>query len=278
MANKRLITSAIFKDEFFGGTLGMFERCLWIGLFATCADDQGRFVDNPIVIRSDVFPYDDLPVADIEKALVMFANEGKIQRYTVGKKKYIQLLNWWEHQQPQWAMPSPYPAPPGWDDRIRSNIKGKYICINWHTKGSKQANEDEDKLDTPPGDPTWDDKVEGQNPNPDEVLKDIGGKPPKRQSKTSDPRSKHPAILAAKGISGKYPPLEIYDDVIQTLGVSPDGKKLAACRKEWVERGYNPIGWKWLTEWYVSGIPPRGHPGKDNGSIYDQGYTLVGDS
>ena len=80
----------------------------------------------------------------------------------------------------------------------------------------------------------------------------IANKPPK-----SDPRSKHPAILCVKGITSRFPPKELYDDIIRTLGESPQGATLAACRKEWVKRGYNPNGWDWLFDWYVNGIKAR---------------------
>jgi len=41
MGNRRMISADIFEDEF-TGQLNYFERLLWIGLFATVADDQGR--------------------------------------------------------------------------------------------------------------------------------------------------------------------------------------------------------------------------------------------
>ena len=80
---------------------------------------------------------------------------------------------------------------------------------------------------------------------------------PARVRKTSDPRSKHPAILCALGVARHYPPLEIYDDVINILGEHPDGAKLAECRKEWVKRGYNSGSWNWLLEWYPGMISTR---------------------
>ena len=94
--------------------------------------------------------------------------------------------------------------------------------------------------------------------------KEDGGseQPPPLQSapakRSADPRTKHPAIQATKRVLGgrRYPPLEMYDRIIEVLGESPDGERLARCRKEWVERGHNRNSWKWLTEWYVEGIPP----------------------
>ncbi len=174
MANKRIISSGIFEDEFFG-QLGMMQRLLWIGLFTRCADDQGRTIDNPIVIRSQVFPFDDIPASEIDKALALFAVEGKLIRYKDERGRgYLQLVKWWENQAPQWAMPSKYPAPEGWKDRVRSYIKGVYHCENWPervTKADKPAPVVEpDKtpphLDTPPGQSTLSPQVAGHEINP----------------------------------------------------------------------------------------------------------------
>lgn len=92
-------------------------------------------------------------------------------------------------------------------------------------------------------------------------------KPARKPPKEPDPRSDSAAIQCARGVGGRYPPKEIYDDVIRILGESPDGEKLAACRKTWVGRGYNPNSWNWLLEWYASGITPLGRNG--NGASPD---------
>jgi hypothetical protein len=60
MANKRMINGDTFEDEFFT-TLSIFDRLLWIGCITKLADDQGRFRDNAALIRSNLFPMDDIP-------------------------------------------------------------------------------------------------------------------------------------------------------------------------------------------------------------------------
>jgi hypothetical protein len=86
----------------------------------------------------------------------------------------------------------------------------------------------------------------------------------KRSTKTSDPRSKTRAIQCARQINnGRYPPIELYDEIMAILGEAPDDARLTECRREWVARGYNPNGWGWLREWYKQGIPKlqaRGKP------------------
>jgi hypothetical protein len=86
-------------------------------------------------------------------------------------------------------------------------------------------------------------------------------KPARKPSRAPDPRSNSPAIRCARGVGGRYPPKEIWDDVIRILGESPDGGRLAEYRKTWVGRGYNPNNWNWLLEWYENGMTPIGRGG-----------------
>lgn len=175
MADKRVITSSIWRDEWFG-PLNPFHKCLWIGLFSACADDQGRLQDSPILIRADVFPYDDMPAAQIDAALDRFAADGKIYRYEHDGKRLIQIVNWWEHQQQQWAMPSKWGPPEGWVDHVRSNIKGDYVVINWGTKTENaEANASwVPQVDPPPtqagGNDSKGAQVAGHDPDPALVL------------------------------------------------------------------------------------------------------------
>jgi len=83
--------------------------------------------------------------------------------------------------------------------------------------------------------------------------------PPRTKTKRSDPRTSHPAIQAARQATGRYPPKELYDQVISTLGDKPDQQRLDRCRRSWLARGYNPNAWTWLLEWYPQGIPRNGH-------------------
>jgi hypothetical protein len=128
MAERRAIKSDIWGDEFFGG-LPYIAMVLWIGLFSKCADDQGRISENLSLIKSNVFPYKDIPLYQIEECLCSF--DGHILRYKNSDRKYIQLVRWWDNQPLQYAVPSNYPPPDGWLDRYRTNYKKHYICFNW---------------------------------------------------------------------------------------------------------------------------------------------------
>jgi len=83
--------------------------------------------------------------------------------------------------------------------------------------------------------------------------------PPKPKPVKPKPEAKpvHVAIQTCREVAKQYPPKELWDKVIETLGDTPNVLLLAECRREWVERGYNRASWKWATEWYVTGVPPR---------------------
>lgn len=135
MASRRMISASIFEDEFFG-ELSMFERLLWIGLFSACADDQGRFSANPAVIRSKIFPYDDVKLSDITRGIEHFSEAGKLHQYEAEGKNLCQFITWWTYQTPAWAMPSKMPAPKGWQDRAKYHkTPEKVITLNWDKAG-----------------------------------------------------------------------------------------------------------------------------------------------
>lgn len=136
MANRRMIASNIFEDDFIGG-LSWFERLLWIGIFGAVADDQGRFLDAPALVRSKVFLFDAKVTDDmIEQALCKLARGQKIIQYEAGGKRLVQIMKWWIYQTPSWASPSKYPPPSGWVDRIKYHSAGnKIIMLHWDDLG-----------------------------------------------------------------------------------------------------------------------------------------------
>ena len=157
MAKARLISSDIWADEWFG-ELGYFEQALWIGLFSKCADDQGRFLDNALLVRASVFPYKDVVADDIEHALAMFEQAGKLHRYEADAKQLCQLVNWWDHQHPQWIQPSQFLAPENWGDVVRMMLNKKHVEVNWRDKSHRGF-----QVDAPGEDSRWTLQVVGQD-------------------------------------------------------------------------------------------------------------------
>lgn len=137
MANRRMISSDFFEDDFIG-MMEHYRRLLWIGLFATGADDQGRMLDSTAILRGKIFPYDRNEISDeqIEESLQIFANAGKIIRYRKDGKMLIQIVKWWTYQTPSWSYPSKFPPPDGWTDREKYHSSGnKVIVTNWDKQG-----------------------------------------------------------------------------------------------------------------------------------------------
>lgn len=93
---------------------------------------------------------------------------------------------------------------------------------------------------------------------------------PSKAKREPDARTYHVAIQTVREIMSQYPPKELWDKVIQTLGDTPNIALLVECRTEWVERGYNKNSWKWATEWYATGVPARtvGGPPKQSKAAY----------
>ena len=129
-----VIDPTTFEDEWFG-LLSDREMLVWIGVFSRLRDDQGRFVENAALARSRLFPYRDVPVADVQAAFDHFVADGRLYRYHDGEHALLQIVNWWRHQHQQWASPSKLAPPEGWMDRIRHRQNGAYTVVNWSSPG-----------------------------------------------------------------------------------------------------------------------------------------------
>lgn len=105
---------------------------------------------------------------------------------------------------------------------------------------------------------------------------DARGNSGKRRKALKDSRSDTAAIQAVRFQIGRYPPKELWDRTIEVLGGSPDALLLKTCREEWIARGFNPVSWVWLLEWYPNGGPidrdyGKGGNGKSNGATIEPG-------
>jgi len=136
----RYISPDTFTDEIIAKDL--LSLTTWIGMIASIADDQGRMLDNPALIRSMLFPYDEkITTASVEVVLKYFEHKHKITRYIAGTngtgRKLIQINSWWKYQRSsQWAGQSSYPSPKNWIDRVRAHVPGgKILALNWENEG-----------------------------------------------------------------------------------------------------------------------------------------------
>jgi hypothetical protein len=129
MASRRMIDPSIWQSETMA-SLTMRQRLLFIGLFSN-ADDQGRLRAHPALVRSLVFPYDDVSLEDIADDLAQLTRVECVFLYDANEKRCLQIVNWWSYQSPQWAYPSKIPAPEGWQDKLRYRQDNQVITDNW---------------------------------------------------------------------------------------------------------------------------------------------------
>ena len=91
----RDLKPGFFRNEELAA-LHPYARLLFQGLWCI-ADKKGRLKDSPALIKADLFPYENVPVA---KHLVTLAEHGFIQRYEVGNFRGIWLPTFQQHQHP----------------------------------------------------------------------------------------------------------------------------------------------------------------------------------
>lgn len=131
MARKRMISPEIWENEGFG-ELSMLAKVLFIGMISQ-ADDDGKGVLSPQLLKSRILPYDELRIADVDKALNEIGHnlsaglssetdEDKalnerghklsVVFYEVEGKRYYLFENWRKWQTINRPIPSKLPNPP----------------------------------------------------------------------------------------------------------------------------------------------------------------------
>jgi hypothetical protein len=84
-----------------------------------------------------------------------------------------------------------------------------------------------------------------------------------------DLRKNHPALVTVQSITHRYPPKEIWDDIIDHVGVADlDAVRMRKCFVTWVGRGFNRTNYDWLLDWYVNARIPTA--GKTQGGKYEK--------
>ncbi len=112
-----------------------------IGLFPLIwsnADDQGRLCGDPEEVKYTCCPnVDHITKQDIPGLLKELVDNELIIHYNTYKTFVIQIIDWWDtHRRMQWAWPSEYPAPEGWQDHLRYKKDAKTVVTeNWPVSG-----------------------------------------------------------------------------------------------------------------------------------------------
>ena len=139
MASRRMIDPAFWQSETVAA-LPVEMRYFFIGLFSN-ADDQGRMKAHPALIRSKLYPFDDIDLDTITGYLKRLDAGDFIIMYSVDGKDCLQIRNWWKYQRPRWAWPSELPPPDGWRDRVCYRKGNAVVKSNWD---NPDANQDSD--------------------------------------------------------------------------------------------------------------------------------------
>jgi len=108
MARARNIKPALWKNEDLA-ECSIWARFLFPGLW-TLADREGRLEDRPKRIKAEVLPFD---TVDVDPLLQELAQHSFIERYEVGGKRFIQVINFKKHQSPHYSESASVIPPPG---------------------------------------------------------------------------------------------------------------------------------------------------------------------
>ena len=111
MPRIRTIKPTFFQSDDVS-VLPLRARLTWIGLWTQC-DDQGRTKDHARLVKAAIWPLDaEVSLADIEDDLTTLARHGRIVRYEVAGHRYLEVVNWHDHQSINRPSKSTIPAPP----------------------------------------------------------------------------------------------------------------------------------------------------------------------
>jgi hypothetical protein len=84
-------------------------RLLFIGMW-NFADDAGRMAYSPKTLKAQIYPSDDITIADIKDMIVELSSNGLVLIYSAEDKEFIQVTGW-HHQKIDRPKPSKFPAP-----------------------------------------------------------------------------------------------------------------------------------------------------------------------
>lgn len=130
-ARGRIVPQSLSTDPRIG-RLSLKAALLYDRLWINC-DDQGRISGDPAEIKYAACPnIDHITKEEIPELLKELEDVGLINVYSTSKTNAIQMLDWWQEQKLQWAWPSRFPPPEGWQDRLRYKKSAKeVITVNW---------------------------------------------------------------------------------------------------------------------------------------------------
>lgn len=96
MARIRTIKPEFWEDEKLA-ELPVHARLLFIGTW-NFADDNGALLANPVLMKSHIFPYEDIGISTISEWIDMLVENGMLIRTTYNGKDYLVIRKFLIHQ------------------------------------------------------------------------------------------------------------------------------------------------------------------------------------
>lgn len=111
MARIRTIKPSIFSSLTVS-SWPIEARWTFAGLL-TYLDDTGRGIDEPRLVKAELYPLDDkMTPPKVEKHLDLFEESGPLCRYSHNGIRYMHVTSWREHQRINRPTPSKFPPCP----------------------------------------------------------------------------------------------------------------------------------------------------------------------
>ena len=96
MARIRTIKPEFWEDEKLA-KLPVYARLLFIGTW-NFADDNGALLANPVLMKSHIFPYEDIGISTISEWIDILVENGMLIRTTYNGKDYLVIRKFLIHQ------------------------------------------------------------------------------------------------------------------------------------------------------------------------------------
>lgn len=144
MARRRMIDPHFWESGDVG-KLSIFGRLILIGMISK-ADDDGRGVGGAVYLRNTTFPYDDIQLSEVQKALNEIEGRISVCFYTVDGNEYYQFLNWKKWQRVDKPKASILPPPPKNRPENPNLSEDSQACENHSENDSKNESENHSGL------------------------------------------------------------------------------------------------------------------------------------
>lgn len=141
MPRRRIIDPEFWSDEEIGHW-SHSARLFYIGLW-NFADDEGRFKANSMLLKSQIFPYDEKVNLDKLKEEI----ENKIQWYEEKGLKYGHIKNFLKHQRIDRPSGSKLPIPPPFVDSSKNALRTVLPKLSEVKLSKEKLSKDKELLD-----------------------------------------------------------------------------------------------------------------------------------